>query len=145
MILALLASEKSTAKPSEIPDCEKIGRAAAWIIFIGYSDDEPAEAILERARGPKKKDQIFSDLPWDHSRILSMIEEIQTIDVILNDPKESLWIVGQYGRYFAYQCYEEDAEFLPLSKAKPIIDDCMKKLGRQNLRIEMCVISQSKL
>ena len=145
VVLALFSNEESTAKSPDIPGCEKIGRAAAWIIYIGYSEDEQAEAIFERARGPKENDRIFSDLPWDHARILSMIEEIQIVDVVLNDPKKSLWIVGQYGRYFAYQCHEDNAEFLPFSKAKPIIDDCMKKHGRKNLQIEMCVISQSRL
>ena len=145
MVLALHCAEKSRAQSSEIPDCEKIGRAATWIIYIGYSEDEPAQAIFERARGPKEKDRFFSDLPWDHARILAMIEEIQAFDVILDSSRESLWLVGQYGRYFTYQCYEDDAEFLPLSQAKPIIDDCMKKHGRQTLQIEMCVVSQSKL
>ena len=145
MVVALLFDVASEAQSQDIPDCEKIGRAATWIIYIGYSEDESAEAIFERARGPKEEDRIFVDLPWDHAKILSMIEEIQTVDVVVENPKEALWLVGQYGRYFAYQCYEDDVEFLPLSEAKPIIDDCLKEHGRQSAQIELCVISQSKI
>ena len=141
--LVLLGFAASHAQTTQVPPCAKIGRAASWIIYIGYRPDESAQSIFERARGPVERDRMFTDLPWDHSRVLEMIEQIQAVDVYLDGTDDAMWQVLQYGRYFEYQCQQPEKKLLPFAEAIPIIDQCIEEHDRDAGALAKC--AQSRL
>ncbi len=143
MASMLLGPTSSHAQTAHLSPCGKVGRAASWIMYIGYRPDESAQSIFERARGPEEADEMFAQLPWDHSQVLGMIKQIQAVDVYLDGTDDAMRQVFEYGRYFEYQCLQPEVEFVPFAEAISIIDRCIDEHDSDVGAVAKC--AQSRL
>jgi hypothetical protein len=138
--LVLYAGRVMAQTPGE--PCDRLGLAAGWTAWAGFSGNTPREVIALTDRG---KPGYFSDLPWGRERVESMISEILALNLPNDRTKAVERRAHLLGEYYRIRCELEPQgkTFLPIAKALPHVDYCIKHSSKSKSDYEACIVSRT--